>query len=94
MQFKELEWKDVISDGVIICSTCQISMCGWIKIEFRINYEPKENRYYLYSFGRGSMRRLKPDIYDSAETAKEEAYKIYSKEMTRIKKTVDSLVID
>ncbi len=69
-------------------------MCGWIKIEFRINYEPKENRYYLYSFGRGSMRRLKPDIYDSAETAKEEAYKIYSKEMIRIKKAVDSLVID
>lgn len=93
MQFKELEWKDIISDGVIICSTCQISMCGWIKIEFRINYEPKENRYYLYSFGKGSMRKLKPDIYASVETAKEEAYKIYSKEMTRIKKTVDSFVI-
>lgn len=93
MQFKELEWKDIISDGVIICSTCQISMCGWIKIEFRINYEPKENRYYLYSFGKSSMRKLKPDIYASVETAKEEAYKIYSKEMTRIKKAVDSFVI-
>lgn len=93
MQFKELEWKDIISDGVIICSTCQISMCGWIKIEFRINYESKENRYYLYSFGKGSMRKLKPDIYASVETAKEEAYKIYSKEMTRIKKAVDSFVI-
>lgn len=93
MQFKELEWKDIISDGVIICSTCQISMCGWIKIEFRINYEPKENRYYLYSFGKGSMRKLKPDIYASVETAEEEAYKIYSKEMTRIKKAVDSFVI-
>lgn len=93
MQFKELEWKDIISDGVIICSTCQISMCGWIKIEFRINYESKENRYYLYSFGKGSMRKLKPDIYASVETAKGEAYKIYSKEMTRIKKAVDSFVI-
>lgn len=93
MQFKELEWKDIISNGVIICSTCQISMCGWIKIEFRINYESKENRYYLYSFGKGSMRKLKPDIYASVETAKEEAYKIYSKEMTRIKKAVDSFVI-
>jgi len=65
MQFKELEWKDIISDNVLVCSTCDVNLCGWIKIEFRINHEPKENKYYLYSFGKGSIRRLQPDKYDS-----------------------------
>lgn len=30
MQFKDLEWKDVVSDGVIVCSHCEIDLCGWI----------------------------------------------------------------
>ncbi len=92
MQFKELEWKDHISDDVIVCSHCEINLCGVIKIEFRINHEPKENKYYLYSFGKGSIRRLEPERYDSVESAKNAAYRIYSNEMSRIKKAVDYLV--
>jgi len=94
MQFKDLEWKDIISDGVFVCSYCDINLCGWIKIEFRINHEPKENKYYLYSFGRGSIRRLQPEKYDSVESAKNVAYRTYSNEMARIKKAVDYLVAD
>lgn len=94
MQFKELEWKDIISDGVFVCSTCEINLCGWINIEFRINYEPKENKYYLYSFGRGNIRRLEPEKYDSVETAKNTAYRLYNDEMARIKKAVDSLAAE
>ncbi len=94
MQFKELEWKDIISDGVIVCSHCDINLCGWIKIEFCINLEPKDNQYYLFSFGKGSIRRLQPDIFDSVELAKNTAYRIYGNEMARIKKAVDFLVAD
>ena len=92
MEFKELEWKDIISDNVVVCSCCEINLCGWIKIEFRINHEPKEDKYYLYSFGKGSIRRLEPEKYDSVELAKNAAYRIYSNEMTKIKKSVDYLV--
>lgn len=92
MQFKDLEWKDIISDGVLVCSTCEINLCGWIKIEFRINHEPKENKYYLYVFGKGSLRRLEPEEHDSVESAKNAAYRIYSNEMARIKKAVDYLI--
>lgn len=92
MQFKDLEWKDVISDGVIVCSTCELSLCGWINIEFRINHEPKENQYYLYPFGKGNIRRLMPEKYGSVESAKNAAHRIYSNEMTRIKKAVDFLL--
>ncbi len=94
MQFKDLEWKDIISDGEFVCSTCEINLCGWIKIEFRINHEPKEGKYYLYSFGKGSIRRLEPDIFDSVELAKTAAYRIYSNEMVGIKKAVDYLVAE
>ena len=58
MQFKDLEWKDITSDNMIVCSHCEINLCGVIKIEFKINHEPKENEYLLYSFGKGSIRRL------------------------------------
>lgn len=94
MQFKELVWRDYISDDVIVCSHCELSICGVIKIEFRINHEPKENIYYLYSFGKGSIRRLEPEKYDSVELAKNMAYRIYSNEMSRIKKAIDFLVAD
>ena len=94
MQFKELVWKDIVSDDVIVCSHCDINLCGVIKIEFRINHEPKENKYYLYSFGKGSIRRLEPEKYDSVESAKNAAYRIYSNEMARIKKSVDYLVAE
>ena len=94
MQFKELEWKDIISDGVTVCSHCEINLCGVIKMEFRINHESKENKYYLYCFGKGSLRRLQPERYDSVELAKNAAYRIYGNEMARIKKAVDYLVAD
>lgn len=92
MLFKDLEWKDVISDGVIVCSHCEINLCGVIKMEFRINHEPKEDKYVLYGFGKGSLRRLQPEKYDSIESAKNMAYRAYSNEMARIKKAVDYLV--
>ena len=30
MQFKDLEWKDIISENIIVSSTCEINLCGWI----------------------------------------------------------------
>ncbi len=92
MRFKELEWKDIKSDGAVVCSHCEMNLCGVVKIEFRINYEPEEDKYCLYSFGKGSIRRLKPDIFDSLEGAKSAAYRIYSHEMEKIKKAVDCMV--
>lgn len=93
MQFKELEWRDIVSDGKVVCSNCKINLCGVISMEFNINHEPKENKYILYSFGKGSIRRLKPDIYNSLDEAKNAAYRIYSNEIARIKKAVDYLVV-
>jgi len=92
MKFKDLEWKDVISDDVIVCSHCEINLCGWIRIEFKINHEPEENKYILYSFGKGSIRRLKPEKYGSIESAKNAAYRTYSNEMARVKKAIDYLI--
>lgn len=92
MQFKELEWKDIVSDGLIVCSNCRINLCGVVKMEFKINHEPKENKYILYSFGKGSLRKLQPDIYDSLEEAKNAAYRMYNDEMAKIKKAVDYLL--
>ena len=94
MQFKELEWEDHISDGVIVCSYCEINLCGMVKIEFRINHEQNEDKYYLYSFGKGSIRRLKPERYDHIDLAKNAAYRVYSNAMARIKKAVDCLVAE
>lgn len=94
MQFKDLEWKDIISENVIISSHCEINLCGWIRIEFKINHEPKEDKYMLYVFGKGSIRRLQPEKYGSIESAKNAAYRIYSNEMAKIKKAVDYLVAD
>ena len=94
MQFKELVWKDITSDGVIVSSHCEINLCGWIKIEFRVNHEPKENKYLLYTFGKGSIRRLQPEKYDSVEVAKNMAYRTYSNEMKRIKNAIDFLVAE
>lgn len=93
MQFKELEWKDIVSDGTVVCSNCGINLCGIINMEFKIKHEPKENKYILYSFGKGSLRRLQPDTYDSLEEAKNTAYRIYSNEIERIKKAVDHLFV-
>lgn len=92
MRFKDLEWKDIISNGVTVCSHCEVNLCGVIKMEFKINHEPEDNKYILYSFGKGSLRRLQPEKYDSVELAKNAAYRIYSNEMARIKKSVDFLV--
>lgn len=92
MQFKDLEWKDVVSDGLTVCSHSEINLCGWIKIEFKINHDPKEDKYMLYAFGKGSIRRLVPEKYESIESAKNAAYRIYSNEIARIKKAVDFLM--
>lgn len=92
MQFKDLEWKDHISDGVIVCSHCEINLCGVIRMEFKINHEPEEDKYYLYVFGKGSLRRLQPETCDSVEIAKNVAYRIYSNEMAKIKKAIDYFV--
>lgn len=92
MQFNDLEWKDVVSDDVIVCSHCEINLCGWIRIEFKINHEPEENKYILYTFGKGSIRRLRPEKYGSIESAKNAAYRIYSNEMERIRKAIDYLI--
>lgn len=93
MQFRDLEWKDVISDGVIVSSTYELNLCGWIKIEFKINHEPEEDKYILYAFGKGGVRRLQPEKYGSIDSAKSAAYRIYSNEMARVKKAVDFLVV-
>ncbi len=94
MKFKELEWKDSISDGMIISSNCVVKVYDYaIKMEFRIAYKQDEEKYYLCSFGQGNIRRMKPDIFDSLDEAKSVAYKIYSNEMRRIKKAVDYLVV-
>ncbi|MGN0163803.1 MAG: hypothetical protein ACI4EA_09560 [Candidatus Ornithomonoglobus sp.] len=90
MQFKELDWKDSISDGVIVCSNCKLNICGWINIEFCINHEPDENKYYLYSFGKGNIRRLQPELFVTVDEAKTAAYGIYNNEMCKIKKAIDS----
>lgn len=92
MQFKDLEWKDVVSDGVTVCSHCEVNLCGVIKMEFKINHEPNENKYLLYCFGKGSLRRLQPEKYDSIESAKNAAYRVYSNEMERIRKAIEYLV--
>ena len=92
MNFKKLEWEDIVSNGVLVCSGCKFTLCGWIKIEFRINHEPTENKYYLYSFGKGNIRGLKPDIFITADEAKCAAYKIYNEEMNNIKKKIDFLL--
>lgn len=94
MQFKDLEWKDHISDGVIVCSHCEINLCGVIRMEFKINHEPEEDKYYLYVFGKGSLRRLQPETCDSVEIAKNVAYRIYSNEMAKIKKAIDFLLVE
>lgn len=93
MRFKDLEWKDVVSYNVIVSSHCIINLCGVIKIEFQINHDPKGNQYYLYAFGKGSVRRLQPEKCGSVESAKNVAYRIYSNEMEKIKRAVDYLVI-
>lgn len=63
-------------------------------MEFRIAYKQDEGKYYLCSFGQGSIRRLKADIFDSLDEAKKAAYRIYCNEMYRLKKAIDSFVVE
>lgn len=92
MKFKELKWLDNVSDDVIVSSHCVVKVYDGIKIEFRINHDKKENKYYLYSFGKGSIRRLEPDKFATVDEAKTAAYGIYSREMHRMKKAMDSFI--
>lgn len=64
-----------------------------IEITFCINHELEDGKYYLYTYGKGSLRRLKPEKYGSIESAKNAAYMIYSNEMARIKKSVEYLMV-
>ncbi len=93
MRFKDLEWKDVMSENVVVSSHCMINLCGVIKIEFQVNHDPKDNQYNLYAFGKGSIRRLQPEKCGSIESAENVVYRIYSNEMERIKKVADYLVV-
>ncbi len=72
------------SDGVIVCSHCEVRLCGLIRIQFRIDYKPRKDKYDRYSFGKDAIRRLQPEICDSVESAKNIAYRIYSNEMIKI----------
>lgn len=92
MQFKQLEWEDNISDGIIIASNCYVKIYDSVKIEFRIAYNKDENRYYLCSFGYGTLRRLKFDTFTSLENAKNAAFNVYSNEMCRMKRAIDSFL--
>lgn len=92
MRFKDLEWKDVVSDNMIVSSYCIINLCAWIKFTFCINYESEEDQYYLYSYGNDKINKLSPEKCSSIESAKNVAYRIYSNELERIKKAVDYLV--
>lgn len=61
--------------------------------EFRISYEWNIGMYYLYTFGRGKLRKIPPDVFKSLEEAKAAAYEIYNNEMCQMKKAVDHLVV-
>lgn len=93
MQFKKLKWSDSISDGVIVASRCIVKVYDSMWNEFQINHNREENRYYLHSFGKGSIRRLEPNIFDTVDDAKSCAYEIYSKELSRMKKAIDSFIV-
>lgn len=93
MQFRELKWSDNISDGVLVASRCVVKVYDSMWIEFQINHNKEENRYYLHSFGKGSIRRLEPNVFDSVDEAKDYAYEIYSNELSRMKKAIDSFIL-
>ena len=90
MQLKQLKWFDNISDGVIVSSHSIVNVYSSINIEFQINHSKEENLYYLYSFGKGSIRRLETDKFTTVDEAKAAAFEIYSNEMHRMKCRIDS----
>lgn len=93
MQFKKLEWSDSISDSVLVASRCVVKVYDYMWIEFQINHNKQENRYYLHSFGKGSIRRLEHNMFEDVDDAKNYAYEIYSKELSRMKKAIDSFAV-
>ena len=90
MQLKQLKWLDSVSDGVLVASHAIMKIYSSINIEFQINHSKEENVYYLYSFGKGSVRRLEPDKFNTIDEAKNAAYEIYSNELIRLKRKIDS----
>ena len=92
MKIKELKWLDNVSDGVIVASYCIVKVNSYIKMEFQISHDKVEDVYYLHSFGKGSIRRLQPDKFQTVEEAKTSAYGIYKNELIQIKKAVDSFL--
>ena len=66
MQFKDLEWKDVVSDGVTVCSHCEVNLCGIIKMEFKINHEPNETEPLPAKAGRFNMLLKQPKVVHAA----------------------------
>lgn len=93
MQFRELKWSDNVSDGVIVSSHCVVKVYDSMWIEFQINHNKEENKYYLHSFGKGSIRRLELNAFEDADDAKSYAYEIYSKELSKMKKAIDSFIV-
>lgn len=93
MRFKELEWEDVISDGIIIASNCHVKIYDSVNVEFRIVYNKEENQYYLYSFGYGCLRKCRAEVFSKLEDAKTTAFCLYNKEMYRMKKAIDSFIV-
>ena len=90
MQLKQLKWLDNVSDGVVVACHSIVKVYSSITIEFQINHCKDENIYYLYSFGKGSIRRLEPDRFNTVDEAKTAAFEIYNNEMQRMKRRIDS----
>ena len=59
MQFRKLEWKDIISDGVIVKSDCKIKVYSYdIVIEFSIFRALLKNGQRMYKTLRDCRFRL------------------------------------
>ena len=52
MKFKDLEWKDIVSDNVIVSSHCMINLCGSVE-------SAKNVAYRIYS---NEMERIKKAV--------------------------------
>lgn len=94
MKFKELHWIDNYEGDLIISSNCRVKIYDCFNIEFRIWYQKKDNVYEMYSFGKGNIRRLEPDRFESLDEAKTAAYDIYNNELTRMKIGIDSFLLE
>ena len=66
MQFKDLEWKDIISDSVVVCSHCEINLCGWIKIHHFTTFskiKERTRRFLMYNKFANKSTRKRVTLY-------------------------------